>query len=154
MGDIGVNEIKETIEKHIKITGKKPVVVIDYIQILAPIDIKASDKQNMDKTVLELKRMTRDFKISIIGISALNRASYKDAIGMDAFKESGAIEYGSDVLIGLQLKGAGEKSFNVDEAKARNPRQIELVILKNRNGATGKKLDYEYYPLFNYFNEI
>ena len=153
MGDIGVNEIKKTIEKHIQITGKKPVVVIDYIQILAPIDIKASDKQNMDKTVLELKRMTRDFKISIIGISALNRASYKDAIGMDAFKESGAIEYGSDVLIGLQLKGAGDRNFNVDEAKARNPREIELVILKNRNGATGKKLDYEYYPLFNYFDE-
>lgn len=153
VGDIGVNEIKETIEKHIKITGRKPLVIIDYIQILAPFDIRASDKQNMDKAVLELKRMTRDFKISIIGISALNRASYKDAIGMDAYKESGAIEYGSDVLIGLQLKGAGEKGFNVDEAKAKNPREIELVILKNRNGVTGKKIDYDYYPLFNYFDE-
>ena len=32
--------------------------------------------------------------------------------------------------------------------------KIELVILKNRNGATGGKLEYEYYPLFNYFREV
>lgn len=153
VGDIGVKEIRETIEKHIKITGKKPVVIIDYIQILAPLDIRASDKQNMDKTVLELKRISRDLKITIIGISALNRGNYNSKISMEAFKESGAIEYGSDVLIGLQFKGAGDNSFNVSEAKAKNPREIELVILKNRNGATGKTINMEFYPLFNYFKE-
>ena len=154
VGNIGVNEIKEAVEKHIKITGKKPLVIIDYIQILAPIDIRATDKQNVDKIVLELKRMTRDFKITIIGISSLNRSKYNEKISMEAFKESGSIEYGTDVLIGLQLKGAGEKNFDVDEAKAKNPREIELVILKNRNGATGKKIEYKYYPLFNYFEEV
>lgn len=65
-----------------------------------------------------------------------------------------AIEYSSDVLIGLQLKGAGTKEFDVTEAKAKNPREIELVILKNRNGATGKRIQYKYYPMFNYFEEI
>ncbi|MDE6708536.1 MAG: hypothetical protein K2K06_10940 [Oscillospiraceae bacterium] len=65
-----------------------------------------------------------------------------------------AIEYSSDVLIGLQLKGAGTKEFDVTEAKAKNPREIELVILKNRNGVTGKRIQYKYYPMFNYFEEI
>ena len=153
VGDIGVKQIRETIEKHIKITGKKPVVIIDYIQILAPLDVRASDKQNMDKTVLELKRISRDLKITIIGISALNRGNYNSKISMEAFKESGAIEYGSDVLIGLQFKGAGENNFNVSEAKAKNPREIELVILKNRNGSTGNTINMEFYPLFNYFKE-
>ncbi|MCL1914333.1 MAG: hypothetical protein FWG10_10790 [Eubacteriaceae bacterium] len=46
---------------------------------------------------------------------------------MEGFKESGAIEYSSDVLIGLQLEGAGVKSFDVNEEKKRNPRRIELV---------------------------
>lgn len=64
-----------------------------------------------------------------------------------------AIEYSSDVLIGLQLKGAGKSGFDVNEAKKQSPRQIELVILKNRNGATGGKISFKYYPLFNYFEE-
>jgi len=75
-------------------------------------------------------------------------------VTMEAFKESGAIEYSSDVLIGLQLKGAGSQNFDANEAKKKNPREIELVVLKNRNGATGKKVEYEYYPLFNYFKEV
>ena len=154
IGDIGTDQIRETVKKHILFTGKKPTVLIDYIQILAPADIRATDKQNTDKAVLELKRLSRDFKIPVLGISSFNRANYSVAVTMEAFKESGSLEYGSDVLIGLQLKGAGGKGFNANEAKQKNPREIELVVLKNRNGATGKTIDFEYYPLFNYFKEI
>ena len=153
IGDIGVDAVRAEVAKHIKYTGKKPVVLIDYVQILAPAEIRATDKQNIDKAVLELKRISRDFKIPVIGISSFNRAGYKDAVTMEAFKESGAIEYSSDILIGLQLKGVGSSNFDVDEAKSKNPREIELVILKNRNGASGK-VEYEYYPLFNYFKEV
>lgn len=154
IGDIGVSYVRETVDKHIRITGKKPVVLIDYVQILAPSDVRASDKQNTDKAVLELKRISRDYKIPVIGISSFNRDNYKNAVTMEAFKESGSLEYGSDVLIGLQLLGAGTKDFNPTEAKQKNPRPIELVVLKNRNGATGNKVSFEYYPLFNYFKEI
>ena len=154
IGDIGTDQIRETVKKHILFTGKKPTVLIDYVQILAPADIRATDKQNTDKAVLELKRLSRDFKIPVLGISSFNRANYSVAVTMEAFKESGSLEYGSDVLIGLQLKGAGSKGFNANEAKQKNPREIELVVLKNRNGATGKTISFEYYPLFNYFKEI
>lgn len=153
VGDIGVDKVREEVDKHIRFTGKKPVVVVDYLQILAPADVRATDKQNTDKAVLELKRISRDFKIPVIGISSFNRQNYKEAVTMEAYKESGAIEYSADVLIGLQLRGAGTKGFDANEAKARNPREIELVILKNRNGATGKTA-LEYYPLFNYFKEV
>lgn len=154
VGDIGADQIREEVRKHILFTGKKPTVVIDYLQILAPADVRATDKQNTDKAVLELKRISRDYKIPVIGISSFNRANYKEAVTMEAFKESGAIEYSSDILIGLQLKGAGKKGFDANEAKTKNPREIELVVLKNRNGATGKKVELEYYPLFNYFKEV
>lgn len=153
IGDIGTERIKEEIKKHILFTGKKPTVLIDYVQILAPADIRATDKQNTDKAVLELKRMSRDFKIPVIGISSFNRANYSVAVSMEAFKESGSLEYGSDVLMGLQLKGAGSKNFDANEAKQKNPREVELVILKNRNGCTGITINFEYYPIFNYFKE-
>ena len=112
-----------------------------------------SDKQAVDYNVMELKRISRDFKIPIIGISSLNRQSYKEKISMTSFKESGAIEYSSDILIGLQLKGVGGENFDVDEAKAKDEREIELVILKNRNGKTGVKIGYTFNPKFNSFDE-
>ena len=154
IGDIGAEQIRETVKQHILFTGNTPVVIIDYLQILAPYSDRATDKQNTDKAVMELKRISRDFKTPVIGISSFNRANYKEAVTMEAFKESGAIEYSSDILIGLQLKGAGKKDFDANEAKKKSPREIELVILKNRNGSTGDRIELQYYPLFNYFKEV
>lgn len=154
IGEIGVKDIRYAVQRHISFTGNTPVVVIDYLQILAPADMRATDKQNTDKAVMELKRISRDYKLPILGISSFNRENYSNVVTMAAFKESGAIEYSSDVLIGLQLKGIGNKNFNFIEAKKRNPREIELVILKNRNGRAGDIIEYSYYPMFNYFEEI
>ena len=153
MGDVGAAYIRDAVGKHYFFTGKKPVVIVDYLQLLAPHDPRSTDKQNMDKAVLELKRISRDYKIPVAAISSFNRQGYKEAVTMESFKESGAIEYSSDVLIGLQAKGAGKKDFDVNAAKRKDPREIELVILKNRNGRTGDTIAYEYYPLFNYFKE-
>lgn len=151
VGNTGVKRVREAIRKHISLTGKKPVVLVDYLQILAPYNERATDKQNTDRAVLELKRISRDFKVPVIAISSFNRAGYGEAVKMEGFKESGTIEYSADVLIGLQLAGAGKKDFDVDEAKRKNPREVELVILKNRNGPTGGKMTFEYYAAFNYF---
>ena len=153
MGDIGAAQVRETVKKHIDLCGKTPVVIVDYLQILAPYSERATDKQNTDKAVLELKRISRDYKTPVIAISSFNRANYKEAVTMEAFKESGAVEYSSDVLIGLQLSGAGGRDFDTVAEKKRDPRRIELVILKNRNGRVGDKIDFNYYPLFNYFAE-
>ena len=153
VGDLGVQQIRETVEKHTRYTGNTPLVIVDYLQILAPYNERATDKQNTDKAVMELKRISRDFKTPVIGISSFNRDNYNNAVSMQAFKESGAIEYSSDILIGLQLKGAGNKDFDPTEAKKKDPREIELVILKNRNGQTGAKVPFEFYPMFNYFVE-
>ena len=153
VGDIGADQVREVIKKHIRITGKKPVVLIDYLQILAPADVRATDKQNTDKAVLELKRISRDYKIPVIAVSSLNRSNYKGQISCEAFKESGAIEYTCDVLIGLEFERAGEKDYNERVEKCKNPRSINLAILKNRHGKTGGGINYEYYTLFNYFKE-
>ena len=114
---------------------------------------RLTEKQKTDRSVIELKRISRDFKTPVIAISSFNRENYKSVVSMQSFKESGAIEYSSDVLIGLQLKGTGPANFDVNEAKSRNPREIELVVLKNRNGRTGIKMEFDYYAMYNYFKE-
>lgn len=170
IGDIGVEQIRAEVEKHVKYTGRRPVVIIDYIQIVAPPDVRASDKQNTDKNVLELKRLSRDQKIPIVCISSLNRDNYTQPISMQGFKESGAIEYGSDVLIGLQLEGmdyeegeqdkAREKRIRTirkqnEEKKSRGePIRVELKILKNRNGVIGDPIPYLFTARYNHFSEV
>lgn len=151
LGNIGVSEIRSIVEKHFKYKETKPLILVDYLQILAPHNERATDKQNTDKAVLELKRISRDFKIPVLAISSFNRANYSESVSMSAFKESGAIEYSSDILIGLQLEGTGTQDFDVDKAKSQEPRKIELKILKNRNGKTGTSTKFDYYPMFNLF---
>ena len=156
MGNVTVSKIKQAVARHIQERNKIPVVVIDYLQLIAPEEgqERATPKQVIDKAVMELKRISRDHKTPVIAISSLNRQSYQDEANMASFKESGAIEYSSDVLIGLQLKGVGPKDFDADAAKAKNPREIELVVLKNRNGMAGGRLEYEYRTPFHCFKEI
>lgn len=182
VGDIGTDQIKETIERHIELTGNKPAVVVDYVQIIAPPDMRASDKQNVDKNVLELKRISRDFDIPIIGISSFNRNSYTDEVNMTAFKESGALEYGADLLIGLQYsfmktrivtkKHKDGTSYKAPESKDERaarivraveqmneqdetglPALIDLKILKHRNGGKRKPLQFAFWRKYNKFCE-
>lgn len=154
-GDVGIPQIRDAVKKHIALTGHHPVVIIDYIQIMAPHDPKLSDKQNTDFNVSALKILSRDkeTRCPVIGISSFNRASYDEAVSMEAFKESGAIEYSADVLIGLQLEGAGTADFDVDAAKrgVDGARHVEAVILKNRGGRTGNKVKFRYFPAQNQF---
>lgn len=169
VGDVGVNEIREKVSRHIALKGQKPLVLIDYVQILAPFDFRATDKQNTDKAVLELKRISRDFNISVLCISSLNRESYTEPISMKAFKESGAIEYGSDVLLGLQYNGMDYDESENDKSRLKRIRtmikdceryaakgggiDIQLKVLKNRNGKKGNSINFVFYPMFNYFKE-
>ena len=151
---IGVEQIREGVKQHIAVTGARPLVIVDYLQILTPNEEgRYTDKQIIDKAVLELKCISRDFKVPVIAVSSFNRACYNTSVTMEAFKESGAIEYSSDVLLGLQLEGAGNKDFNVDKAKGQSTRKIELVILKNRNGRTGGKIKYQYLPAHHVLEE-
>lgn len=153
-GETGIEEIQQTVREFIKLTGKRPLIFIDYLQILAPADARATDKQNTDYAVKVLKQLARDESIAVLAISSLNRANYHTPISMEAFKESGAIEYSSDILLGLQLQGMGTSDFNVNEAKRKDPRMVELHFLKNRNGVMSKPILYSYYPIFNCYREL
>ena len=160
IGDIGVDRIKELVAEHKELTGRTPLIFIDYLQILAPYELRATDKQNTDKAVLELKRLSRDYKAVVFAISSFNRDNYSTEVNMAAFKESGAIEYGSDVLLAIQPSGM-KPGYNVTEQKANiklvneckkaETRNVEMKILKNRNGKTGGKIGFTYESLFNCF---
>jgi replicative DNA helicase len=59
--DTDVDAVRKIIESHIKNTGNKPVIFIDYLQILKGQG--GNDKQDTDYAVSELKRISRPFFI-------------------------------------------------------------------------------------------
>ena len=163
-----ISFIGEYIRKYIQKTGKKPVVFIDYLQILQPVkDDRGrvlSIKETIDSTVTELKRISREHQLTIFVISSLNRTNYLSPVDFESFKESGSIEYTADVVWGLQLQcmnsdifdkkdGIKAKRQTVREAKKANPRKIELLCLKNRYGISSFSCYFDYYPEFDLFTE-
>ena len=129
------------------------MVLVDYLQIIAPSDVHFTDKQNLDRAVCALKKLSRTHGLTVLAISSFNRENYNMEATMAAFKESGGIDYSTDVLLGLQARGAGQRSFSLEEEKKKDPRELELKILKNRSAALGSPVPFRYYPAFSCFEE-
>ena len=152
-GTYTADKIAEEVEKFINTTGHTPVVFVDYLQIIAaPKDMRATDKQIVDYSIRVLKQLSRDNGVPLVVISSYNRSSYKEGADMTSFKESGGIEYSSDVLLALQFEGMDDnRELDIKAEKGKLDRDIELVVLKNRNGAINKKAYFTYHAAFNLF---
>ena len=146
--------IRSYVEKYIKDNKVKPVVVVDYLQILQSVEGQA-DKQRIDTTVTELKRISRDFNVSVIVVSSLNRNNYLTPIDFESFNGSGGIEYTADVVWGLQLQCVHEDIFNkannvkekrerINLCKSADIRKVEIVALKNRSGRSSYSCYFNY----------
>jgi len=160
-----ISFIGNYVRQYVQRTGCKPVVFVDYLQILQPSDENKgqSTKETVDSTVTELKRISRELNLTIFVISSVNRMNYLTPIDFESLKESGGIEYTCDVIYGLQLQCLNsdlfsnqmakikEKRKKIREEKARNPRKIELVCLKNRYGIANFSCYFDYYPANDLF---
>ena len=157
-----INSIRNYARQYIRDNKVKPIIVVDYLQIIPGDESSFSDKEKVDKIVTGLKQLSRDENITIIVVSSLNRSNYLTPIDFESFKESGGIEYTADVVWGLQLQAIHEEIFNstqkikekrevINEAKKSNPRKIELVCLKNRNGISNYSCNFTYYPKYDLF---
>lgn len=159
-----ISFIGNYVRQYIKRNNTSPVVFVDYLQILQPIDDKQNIKAAVDSSITELKRISRELDLTIIVICSVNRANYLTPIDFESLKESGNIEYSCDVIWGLQLQCLNEPLFEqekkiaekrkiVNTAKAETPRKIELVCLKNRYGTAYYNCYFDYYPANDLFTE-
>lgn len=161
-----ISYIGDYIRQYIKRNKTRPVVFIDYLQILQPAESnqRQSQKETVDNTVTELKRISRELDLTVFIISSVNRANYLTPIDFESLKESGGIEFTADVIWGLQLQCLNEDLFNsqnkikekrarIKEAKAETPRKIELSCLKNRYGIANYSCYFSYYPANDLFTE-
>jgi replicative DNA helicase len=162
-----VDDVRAVAEVMADYYGQAPTIFLDYLQLLAPQSDRDSDKQATDKNVMALRQMARDLQAPVFVVSSLNRSSYSEGVTMDAFKESGAIEYGADVLLGLQPEGMREHMDSapvtrakreadkyIRESKGAEVRACEIVVLKNRAGRTPDEgIPFTFRPVASTFRE-
>lgn len=151
-----IRKAAEAIRRH---TGLAPLVIVDYLQLLAPADEHMDERRAVSFNTLALRQIARDMNTAVLLISALNRASYGEGITMAAFRESSAIEYSSDLLLALEPQGMNERVTEartndqrkesrkaVDDWRDKEIKPCELRVLKNRTGnvkSTGAALVFE-----------
>ena len=160
-----VDSIIQQVKDFMQKTGKKPVVVVDYLQILRPS--KASErkgsKEAVDDTVHALKVLQADYGLIMFVISSFNRQNYLTVADFESFKESGLIEYSADFVAALQLVAMNADLLDkankliakrelIGEEKKRNPRDIELLVLKNRYGRSYVSYFFTYDARHDLFN--
>lgn len=163
MGSIGVEDIRKRAETYRDILGVPPVIFVDYLQILKPTLERGTDKMNNDYNIVRLKHLSRDLQTPVIAISSTARGNYGKPIHIASAKETGAIEYTSDVVIGLEFEGidrkADGKMADFDDKKSlewqqeklnEKPRQMQAKILKNRYGSPYSKAYYAFYPEYSH----
>lgn len=141
--------IDKTIEAHINATGNNPVVLVDYLQLIAPKkDARCTtDRQIVTDNIKALAHIRTKYKIPVVVISSINRSNYNNDISFEAFKDSGEIEYCADCVIGLQRKKADDPNDNAD-----GTRDIQAKILKQRNGLSNIDIDFVFTPKYNHFD--
>lgn len=157
-----IDTIIGIVKKYIQETGRKPVVFIDYLQLIRPLDKKMIAKDAVDEHVRAFKLLQMEYDLVIFLISSLNRQNYLTTIDFEAFKETGGLEYTCDVMWGLQLNVMNNEIFDTDkklmskrelvkQAKRESPRKIELCVLKNRYGVANCTYHFDYYSKYDLF---
>jgi replicative DNA helicase len=109
------------------------VVVVDYLQILHVTRQTGDRRVDVDEIARGLKRIARDFNVTVVALSQLNRGVEQRADKrplLSDLRESGQIEQESDVVIGLY-----RDEYYREDSPDRGV--LELIILKNRQGASG-----------------
>lgn len=141
---VTIDDLVKTVEEVIEIRDTKPVVFVDYLQLLhtkKPL----SKREEIEEVSRQLVSLSKKHGLTLFVISSLNRANYLSPIDYESFKESGSLEYDADVVLGLQYQLISDQAFvncsSVDkkrlligQEKTREIRDVELTCIKNRFG--------------------
>lgn len=144
-GCITAESIRDQVQRHTELTGAAPVVIVDYLQLMQPPKdaYRLSDKQVVDINTMALKHISRDYKTPVIAVMSLNRDSYKDDVNLASGKESGATEYGCDILLGM----------NQAQENDDGTRSIYIDVLKHRGGIKDRRVTFAYTPAYSSFTD-
>ena len=154
VGEISLETIRTAVKAHIRRTGRKPVVFVDYLQIVAPDKERNSDKMNTDNIILGLKKLSAFWHIPVVALSSFNRQSYASSVDMTCFKESGSIEYTADLALAIQPSAATTVlNYQYEAERQKDVIDIDIVFLKWRQGSTELNISGKFTKAYFTFEE-
>lgn len=111
------------------------MLVVDYLQLMAPTTTKASDSmvQQVTEISRSLKSLARELNVPVIALSQLSRAVEQRGgkPRLSDLRDSGSIEQDADVVMFIHR----EDKMNKDSDRTNI---AEVLVEKHRNGPTGK----------------
>lgn len=169
-----VQSIIDEVDGYIQNTNTRPVVFIDYLQILLPDLAQSGENKrgNVEDAVKSLRKLAKEKRIVVFVISSVSRTFYTQETAIESAKEGGGVEYTADCSLGLQYERVYGKvkddngklvTFDsltvearrriIDEEKGKPTRKLRLSCVKNRYGVGKFDIVFEYNPSHDYFQE-
>ena len=109
------------------------LIVIDYLQLMEPMNRFASPVQQVTENSRALKLLAKELSVPVLVLSQLSRAvesRVPQIPRLADLRESGAIEQDADVVLMIYR----EDKYNENSL---NPNIAKILIEKHRNGPTG-----------------
>jgi replicative DNA helicase len=110
------------------------LVIVDYMQKLAPIDERKERRLQVAQSSELLRRIATDLKLPVIACAQLNRDNEKGGKprrpALSDLRECGDIE--NDAFV-VQLLHR-ERNYNASDEYSEDPVPAEIILGKNRNG--------------------
>ena len=110
------------------------LIVVDYLQLMAPTQTKVSDSLTQQVTEISrsLKGLARELDVPVIALSQLSRAveQRRGRPRLSDLRDSGSIEQDADIVMFIH------REDRMSESAERN-NIAEVIIEKHRNGPLG-----------------
>lgn len=111
------------------------LIVVDYLQLMAPTNTKNSDSmvQQVTEISRSLKSLARELNVPVLALSQLSRAVEQRGgkPRLSDLRDSGSIEQDADVVMFIHR----DDKINKDTDR---PNIAEILIEKHRNGPVGR----------------
>jgi replicative DNA helicase len=134
----GNNILKmRSVARRLKRENGLDLIVVDYLQLLAPTNARANDNlvQQVTEISRSLKHLARELDVPVLALSQLSRAVEQRGgrPRLSDLRDSGSIEQDADVVMFIHRE---DMTGNRTETEKNNI--AEILVEKHRNGPVGK----------------
>lgn len=140
--------------RKLKIEKNLQLLVVDYLQLMAPTTTRQSDSlvQQVTEISRSLKHLARELNIPVVALSQLSRAveTRGGKPKLSDLRDSGSIEQDADLVMFIHSEA---DDLRDESGKIKEIQRKELIIAKHRNGPLGVA-HLDYHTRFNTFVEI